>query len=105
MKLGLRNVRALVKALGNPERRFPSIHVAGTNGKGSTSSFIAACFTSAGYRTGLYTSPHLEQFNERIRIDGKQISDADIVRITNLLRPAIERTKASRLSSRARRLA
>jgi len=95
MKLGLRNVRALVKALGNPERRFPSIHVAGTNGKGSTSSFIAACFTSAGYRTGLYTSPHLEQFNERIRIDGKQISDADIVRITNLLRPAIERTKAT----------
>ena len=95
MKLGLRNVRTLVLAAGNPQRRFPSIHVAGTNGKGSTSSFIAACFTSAGYRTGLYTSPHLERFNERIRIDGLEIPDAEIVRLTRMLRPAIERTNAT----------
>jgi dihydrofolate synthase/folylpolyglutamate synthase len=95
MKLGLRNVRTLVRAAGNPELGFPSVHVAGTNGKGSTSSFLAACFTSAGYRTGLYTSPHLEKFNERIRIDGCMIPDADIVRLTEMLRPAIERTRAT----------
>jgi dihydrofolate synthase/folylpolyglutamate synthase len=95
MKLGLRNVRTLVRAAGNPDHGFPSIHVAGTNGKGSTSSFLAACFTSAGYRTGLYTSPHLEKFNERIRIDGRMIPDADIVRLTEMLRPAVERTRAT----------
>ncbi len=95
MKLGLRNVRTLVRAAGNPERGFSSIHIAGTNGKGSTSSFIASCFMSAGYRTGLYTSPHLERFNERIRIDGRQIPDAEIVRITKMLRPAIQKTKAT----------
>ncbi len=95
MKLGLRNVRTLVRAAGNPELKFPSIHIAGTNGKGSTSSFIASCFMSAGYRTGLYTSPHLQRFNERIRINSRQIPDAEIVRITRTLRPTIEMTKAT----------
>ncbi|REG90319.1 bifunctional folylpolyglutamate synthase/dihydrofolate synthase [Algoriphagus antarcticus] len=65
--------------LGNPERKFKSIHVAGTNGKGSSSHSLAAIFQSAGYKTGLYTSPHLKSFTERIRIDGQEISSELVV--------------------------
>jgi dihydrofolate synthase / folylpolyglutamate synthase len=70
-------MRVLAAALGNPERRFPSVLVAGTNGKGSTSATLASILTSAGYRTGLYTSPHLSRVNERVRIGREEISDED----------------------------
>jgi dihydrofolate synthase/folylpolyglutamate synthase len=93
MKFGLRGMHALLNVLDHPEKKFPSIHVAGTNGKGSTSSMLAAIFTAAGYRTGLYTSPHLVKFNERIRIDGAPISSGDIARSVSLLRPAIEKNR------------
>src|ERR1700749_4459630 len=75
----LTNTIELSDALGNPERRLRTVHVAGTNGKGSTSHMLAAIFQEAGYKTGLYTSPHLKDFRERIRINGEMISEAAIV--------------------------
>jgi dihydrofolate synthase/folylpolyglutamate synthase len=72
-KADLNNTLAICKLLNNPEKKFKSIHVAGTNGKGSTSHMLAAVFQQAGYKTGLYTSPHLKDFRERIKINGKEI--------------------------------
>ncbi len=78
-KPGLDTIRSLCAALGNPHERLRCIHVAGTNGKGSTASTLAAIFTAAGLRTGLYTSPHLVDFRERIRVNGEMISEAEVV--------------------------
>jgi dihydrofolate synthase / folylpolyglutamate synthase len=89
MKFGLRGIQDLLDFFGNPEKRFISVHIAGTNGKGSTASMVAAIFTAAGYRTGLYTSPHILSFNERIRIDGIPISSDDIAKLTTLLQKKI----------------
>jgi dihydrofolate synthase/folylpolyglutamate synthase len=72
-KADLTNTLALCKILGNPQEKFKSIHVAGTNGKGSTSHMLASVLQSAGYKTGLYTSPHLKDFTERIKINGQEI--------------------------------
>lgn len=80
IKLGLGRVRLLLSALGDPQDRFLSIHVAGTNGKGSTAAMAASILQAAGLRVGLYTSPHLCHFSERIRIDGRPIGEADVVR-------------------------
>ncbi len=77
-KADLTNIRRLVEHLGNPHDRFPSVHIAGTNGKGSSAHCLAAVLQSAGYRTGLYTSPHLKSFTERIRVDGQEISEAAV---------------------------
>jgi dihydrofolate synthase/folylpolyglutamate synthase len=74
IKLGLERARAILTALGEPQRRFPAVLVAGTNGKGSTAALTAAIIHAAGYRTGLYTSPHLENVEERLRIDGRMIA-------------------------------
>ncbi|MGA7350301.1 MAG: folylpolyglutamate synthase/dihydrofolate synthase family protein [Acidobacteriaceae bacterium] len=79
-KFRLEEMRALVEALGHPERRFRSVLIAGTNGKGSTAATLAAILKSAGYRCGLYTSPHLVRVNERIRIDGEAIGDEEFAR-------------------------
>ncbi len=95
MKIGLRNIRRLLRSIDNPHTSLRTIHIAGTNGKGSTSSMIAAILTSAGYKVGLYTSPHLVKFNERIRINGLPISDKNIVRYTNLLKQEIQKSKAT----------
>ena len=76
MKLGLANTRELLAFLGDPHKTYPTIHVAGTNGKGSTSAFLASILQEAGLRTGLYTSPHLVRFTERIRINGEEIPEA-----------------------------
>lgn len=75
----LHNTLSLCAHLDNPERKFKSIHVAGTNGKGSTSHTLAAIFQSAGYKTGLYTSPHLKSFTERIRINGQEMTENSVV--------------------------
>lgn len=74
VKLGLENITTLAAALGDPQDRFPSIHVAGTNGKGSVAAMLAGALTAHGLRTGLYTSPHLARVEERIRIDGRAIA-------------------------------
>ncbi|HEY7213501.1 MAG TPA: Mur ligase family protein, partial [Thermoanaerobaculia bacterium] len=74
IKLGLERVGTLLTALGEPQRRFPSVLIAGTNGKGSTAALTTAMARAAGYRTGLYTSPHLEKVEERLRIDGRMIA-------------------------------
>lgn len=74
-KFGLGNMEALVERLGNPQRACPAAHIAGTNGKGSTAAMLEAILSRTGLRTGLYTSPHLERINERIRIQGRPISD------------------------------
>ena len=80
-KPGLSNIRALCNALGNPQDKLKFIHVAGTNGKGSVCAFLEAMCIAAGYRTGKYTSPNLVRVNERICVNGKEISDADLERI------------------------
>lgn len=94
-KANLDNTVALCEALGNPERKFKSIHVAGTNGKGSTSHMIAAILQAAGYRTGLYTSPHLKEFTERIRIDGNEVEKEFVVDFVDRMRPTLDRIKPS----------
>jgi len=78
-KADLTNTISLCEHLGNPQETFKTIHVAGTNGKGSTSHALDSVFQAAGYKTGLYTSPHLKSFTERIRIDGKEITEEDVV--------------------------
>ncbi len=78
-KEDLTNTIALCKSLDNPQNKFKSIHIAGTNGKGSTSHMLAAILQTAGYKTGLYTSPHLKDFRERIRINGKMITETFVV--------------------------
>ncbi len=90
-KADLDNTLALCAHLGNPERQFKSVHVAGTNGKGSSSHLLAAALQSAGYRTGLYTSPHLKSFTERIRIDGREIEPEAVVDFVQRYGDAIER--------------
>ena len=82
-KEDLHNTIALCKALDDPQNKFKSIHIAGTNGKGSTSHMLAAILQQAGYKTGLYTSPHLKDFRERIRIDGEMISKDFVVDFVN----------------------
>ena len=74
-KFDLENITVLAERLGNPQRAYPSAHIAGTNGKGSTAAFLESILRHAGFRTGLNTSPHLEKINERIRINGEEISD------------------------------
>jgi dihydrofolate synthase/folylpolyglutamate synthase len=78
VRLGLETTHRLLAVLGHPERQFPAVLIAGTNGKGSTAAFLASMGSAAGYRTGLYTSPHLEQVEERIRIDGRAISKQEL---------------------------
>lgn len=95
IKFGLRNTRRLLKALGNPERTFASVHIAGTNGKGSTAAFMASIAMEAGLKTGLYTSPHLVRFTERIRINGVEIDEQRIVDYVRMLRPLIEKIQAT----------
>jgi len=80
-KFDLAHMRVLAAALGDPQTAFPSILIAGTNGKGSTAATLSSILTAAGYRTGLYTSPHLVRVNERIQIDGQQIPDEDFAHL------------------------
>lgn len=95
IKLGLERAGDLLVRMGEPQRRFPSVLVAGTNGKGSTSSFLAAMARAAGYRTGLYTSPHLESVEERLRIDGRAIGSGHLGAILEDLVELAERETGS----------
>src|SRR5262245_32750214 len=94
MKLGLESVRALAHALNDPQRRFPAIHIAGTNGKGSTSAMTASILRAAGLRAGLYTSPHLVSIAERIRIGDDEIAPDAFARLAAVVRAAGERLVA-----------
>ncbi len=89
-KFDLENISALAERLGRPDRAYPSAHIAGTNGKGSTAAFLESILRHAGFRTGLNTSPHLEKINERIRVDGKQICDADFAKILTRIQSITE---------------
>ncbi|MBW1940778.1 MAG: bifunctional folylpolyglutamate synthase/dihydrofolate synthase, partial [Deltaproteobacteria bacterium] len=79
IKLGLETIGKILETLGNPHKSFKCIHVAGTNGKGSIASALASILHASGYKTGLYTSPHLVRFNERICINNEPVSDEDVI--------------------------
>ncbi len=85
---GLARSRELLGLLGDPQKKLKFVHIAGTNGKGSTAAMLAAVLQSAGYRTGLYTSPHLLRFHERMRVNGEEIDDASLITLTNTVRQA-----------------
>lgn len=87
-KPGLDRIRTLLAALGDPHRQLRFVHVAGTNGKGSTAAMLDSCLRCAGYRVGLFTSPYINRFNERIQVDGVPIPDADLVRLVEQVQPA-----------------
>jgi len=91
IKLGLDRVENLVEALGNPHNHFKSIHIGGTNGKGSTAAIIESILQEAGYRTGLFTSPHLVEFTERIKVNGSQITKEEVVAILEKQMPYIRK--------------
>src|SRR6266545_6831762 len=87
----LAQMRVLLAALENPERRFPSVLIAGTNGKGSTAATLASILHASGLRTGLYTSPHLMRINERIQINGEAIADDKFALLHDLIERTAER--------------
>jgi dihydrofolate synthase / folylpolyglutamate synthase len=95
MKYDLRNITRLMKHLGNPHEQFKSIHIAGTNGKGATASFIASIMMEHGLKTGLFTSPHILRFNERIRVNGKTISSNYVINFIEQNLPMIKKIRPS----------
>jgi len=89
-KLGLHNIGVLLELMGNPHKKLKFVHVAGTNGKGSTVSFISSILTQAGYKTGIFTSPYIERFTERIKIGNDDISTDDLARITGFVKEKVD---------------
>lgn len=94
-KEGLENIEALLKIVGNPERKFKSIHIAGTNGKGSVAHLMASYCQELHLKTGLFTSPHLVDFRERIRIDGQMISERDVLAFFEKFKPEFDKIEPS----------
>ena len=94
-KPNLDNTIRLCESLDNPHTKFKSVHIAGTNGKGSVSHILAAIFQTAGYKTGLYTSPHLKDFRERIKVNGEMISEEFVIDFTKRIKPLIEEIEPS----------
>ncbi len=92
---GLGRTQTLLKKMGNPEKDLKFIHIAGTNGKGSTAAMTASILQKAGYRTGLYTSPYIYRFHERMQINGEQISDEDLVAVTEYVKPLADTMEES----------
>ncbi len=90
-KPGLKRIKALLKPFGHPENRLNIIHIAGSNGKGSTLTFLKQIYYEAGYLVGAYTSPHLLNFNERIEVNGRQISTVELSRLCETIRPVVEK--------------
>src|SRR5574340_1706900 len=87
---GLGRISALLLRLGDPHRAYPTIHVGGTNGKGSTSAMCEAVLRETGLSVGLYTSPHLVRFNERIRVNGALIPDREVIKAASIVKRALE---------------
>ncbi len=94
-KFNLENITILANRLGHPEQKYPSVHIAGTNGKGSTAAFLESILRHAGYHTGLYTSPHLERINERMRVDGQEIPDTSFASVFSRIHKIIEELLAA----------
>lgn len=94
-KKDLTNTLILCEHLGNPQKKFKSVHIAGTNGKGSVSHMLAAILQESGYKTGLYTSPHLKDFRERIRINGELVNENFVVQFVEKVKPLIEEVQPS----------
>ncbi|HEX9970841.1 MAG TPA: Mur ligase family protein, partial [bacterium] len=94
-KLGLEKITAMLSELGNPQEKYRTIHIAGTNGKGSTCAMIESILRAAGYKTGLYTSPHLVYVGERIRCDGQFIRKEALVSYINFIKPLIEKYRCT----------
>lgn len=94
-KKDLTNIKLLMKGMGSPHHRFPAVHLAGTNGKGSTASIISAVLQASGYKTGLYTSPHLKDFRERIRINGQPVEQQLVVDFVHRYQSLIEEVQPS----------
>lgn len=90
--LGLENIKIVLSLIGNPEKKIKTVHIVGTNGKGSTAVFLSNILISSGYKVGLYTSPHLVKFNERIKINNRKISDKDIERIAFTIKNNIDKS-------------
>ena len=90
---GLERINLLLERLGNPQKSLRCIHVAGTNGKGTVCSFIASVLKTAGYKTGLYTSPYIVDFRERIRVDGEMITESELEDVTQTVRAEIEKLR------------
>ena len=95
IKKDITNTILICEHLGNPHQKFKSIHIAGTNGKGSVSHMLAAILQTAGYRTGLYTSPHLYDFRERIKINGTVVSQEFVIDFVEKVKPLIETVEPS----------
>lgn len=91
INLGLKRIERLCELLGNPEKDLKIIHVAGTNGKGSTTTFISSILMCQGYNVGIYTSPYIERFTERIKVNNDEISENDIARLVTEMKPAIDK--------------
>ncbi len=99
MKPGLTRMEKMLEELGNPEQELTSVHIAGTNGKGSTVTYMRCVLEEAGYSVGTFTSPYIEQFNERISINGKPIPDEDLVKVANEVRPVVEKVAETEMGT------
>lgn len=99
MHFGLERMEKMMEYLGNPHKKLTVIHITGTNGKGSTAMMAGSILRKAGYKTGVYTSPHLDDFRERIQINGKFISKRDVARLTQKIKPIVKKTLAETGSS------
>lgn len=98
MKLGLQNITEFLESIGSPQHQYPAIHFAGTNGKGSCAAMTAAILREAGYRTGLFTSPHLVSFRERVQVNGRHISKAAVAGFIDRHRPVLVKKNSPSLS-------
>ena len=98
---GLERTRELLALMGNPEKKLKFIHIAGTNGKGSTASMSANILLKAGYRVGLYTSPYIFEFNERMRVNGENISNSELAEITRAIKKGLDLLSYSDMSKSA----
>jgi dihydrofolate synthase / folylpolyglutamate synthase len=99
MKLGLENIQQFLSDMGNPQKKYLTIHVAGTNGKGSTSAMLEAVLRAQGYKTGLYTSPHLVDFCERIKVNGEKIDKRSVARFVDQHRKTLVKKNSRSLNS------
>lgn len=94
MKLGLQNISEFLDSIGNPQKQYASIHLAGTNGKGSTAAMLDAVLRAQGYRVGLFTSPHLVDFRERIKVNGEKIEKRAVISFIDRYRRVLVKKKS-----------